>query len=191
MNGVPDRPARTILVPTDFSDTAEAAARVARAYAAVLSASVHLLHVARRDEEATTVLLTGEANGFGSGISVTSAVRFGDPAHAIVEYARGHGIDLIVMGTHGRTGVSRALLGSVAERVVRSAPCPVLTVPGGSLPASGAASPELPATASPLRRCLVCRASSDDLICTSCRARIRGEALDRKQREERAGRVDR
>jgi hypothetical protein len=85
------------------------------------------------------------------------------------------------------------LLGSVAERVVRTAPCPVLTVPGGSPALSGAApvSPEQPAAAPPLRRCLVCGASSDDLICTSCRARIRGEALDRKQREERAGRVDR
>ena len=47
---------------------------------------------------------------------------------SIVEYAAGHGIDLIVMGTHGRGGVSHLLMGSVAERVVRTAPCPVLTV---------------------------------------------------------------
>jgi nucleotide-binding universal stress UspA family protein len=128
MSTAADRPARTILVPTDFSDTAQAAVRVARTYAAALSAGVHLLHIAARDEQATTALLTDEANAFGPGIGVTTAVRFGDPAHAIAEYARGHGIELIVMGTHGRTGVSRALLGSVAERVVRKAPCPVLTV---------------------------------------------------------------
>ena len=50
------------------------------------------------------------------------------PALAIVEYARQHDIDLIVTGTHGRGGVAHLLLGSVAERVVRIAPCPVLTV---------------------------------------------------------------
>jgi nucleotide-binding universal stress UspA family protein len=50
------------------------------------------------------------------------------PAEAIVDYARQAGIDLIVMGTHGRSGMSQLLVGSVAERVVRTAPCPVLTV---------------------------------------------------------------
>ena len=52
----------------------------------------------------------------------------GTPAGSIVEYAGGHDIDLIVMGTHGRGGMSHLLMGSVAERVVRTAPCPVLTV---------------------------------------------------------------
>jgi len=52
----------------------------------------------------------------------------GTPAGSIVEYAAGHDIDLVVMGTHGRGGVSHLLMGSVAERVVRTAPCPVLTV---------------------------------------------------------------
>ena len=51
-----------------------------------------------------------------------------DPADAIVNYATNVGVDLIVMGTHGRTGVSHLLMGSVAEKVVRHAPCPVLTV---------------------------------------------------------------
>jgi len=50
------------------------------------------------------------------------------PAEAIVDYARQAEIDLIIMGTHGRTGMSQLLVGSVAERVVRTAPCPVLTV---------------------------------------------------------------
>ncbi len=57
-----------------------------------------------------------------------SIVTVGDPLFAIVEYARTEHVDLIVMGTHGRTGLSHLFLGSVAERVVRAAPCPVLTV---------------------------------------------------------------
>jgi K+-sensing histidine kinase KdpD len=67
----------------------------------------------------------------GSGVDVVSAILSGPPARAIVGYARRHHVDLIVMGTHGRTGVSRAVLGSVAEAVVRRAPCRVLTVPHG------------------------------------------------------------
>ena len=60
---------------------------------------------------------------------VVIASHRGDPAEEIVRYAKAHGIHLIVLGTHGRTGVSRVLMGSVAERVIRTAPCPVLTVP--------------------------------------------------------------
>jgi nucleotide-binding universal stress UspA family protein len=52
----------------------------------------------------------------------------GNPVHVITDTAKNDGYDLIVLGTHGRTGLSRALIGSVAERVVRHAPCPVLTV---------------------------------------------------------------
>jgi nucleotide-binding universal stress UspA family protein len=55
-------------------------------------------------------------------------VADGGPADAIVRFARGHHVDLIVMGTHGRAGLPRMLLGSVAERVLRLAPCPVMTV---------------------------------------------------------------
>jgi nucleotide-binding universal stress UspA family protein len=53
---------------------------------------------------------------------------WGDPATEILKYARDHGIDLIICGTHGRSGFDRFALGSVAEAVVRKAPCPVLTV---------------------------------------------------------------
>jgi universal stress protein A len=62
------------------------------------------------------------------GFIVDTAVITGPPARAIVEHASAGHFDLIVMGTHGRTGLSHALLGSVAERVVQKAPCPVLTV---------------------------------------------------------------
>jgi nucleotide-binding universal stress UspA family protein len=190
VSSIIERSARTILLATDFSETSQEAARVALAYARALGASLHILHVAEPGARAATALLMAEAERCVPGTQVTTAVRFGDPAPAIVEYAHSQGIDLIVVGTHGRTGVSRALLGSVAERVVRSSSRPVLTVPGRGLRPITAAAREL-ATALPLRRCLVCGASSDDLICEPCRARIRGEALDRKQREERAGRMDR
>ena len=61
---------------------------------------------------------------------MTTSVTFGSPAKAIVDYARDNGINLIVMGTHGRGGFAHLLLGSVAEQVVRTAECPVLTVRG-------------------------------------------------------------
>jgi nucleotide-binding universal stress UspA family protein len=64
-----------------------------------------------------------------SGVSLQTAHAVGDPQLAIVDYARQGGFQLIVMGTHGRTGFDRLLLGSVAETVLRRAPCPVLTVP--------------------------------------------------------------
>ncbi len=60
------------------------------------------------------------------GLTVETVVRFGDPAQEIVDYAKTHGIDLIVMATHGRTGLSRALFGSVAGRVLASGAKPVL-----------------------------------------------------------------
>jgi nucleotide-binding universal stress UspA family protein len=74
------------------------------------------LEAARRDTEALGAR------------RVTSRLEYGDPATGIVGIAADEGVDLIVMGTHGRTGVSRWLIGSVAEKVVRSAPCAVLTV---------------------------------------------------------------
>jgi nucleotide-binding universal stress UspA family protein len=60
--------------------------------------------------------------------SVAHEVLTGPAASEIVEFARARGMDLIVMGTHGRRGLSHLLMGSVAERVLRTAPCPVLTV---------------------------------------------------------------
>jgi nucleotide-binding universal stress UspA family protein len=62
------------------------------------------------------------------GLDVETAIVEGSPARDIVEYAEDEGCDLVVMGTHGRSGVNRLLLGSVAERVVRTSPVPVMTV---------------------------------------------------------------
>ena len=61
-------------------------------------------------------------------VSIVATVRMGHVAHTIVEYAKEISANLIVMGTHGRTGLAHFIIGSVAERVVRLAPCPVLTV---------------------------------------------------------------
>jgi nucleotide-binding universal stress UspA family protein len=138
-----------ILVPTDFSETSDAALRYARMLAETFGASLHLVHAFEdpyaagaltpevygtipqelRDSAlrlATTNLeqrlpATDRSRG-------TTAVVMGAPAAAIVKYATENGIDLIVMDTHGRGGVAHLLLGSVAEKVVRTAACPVLSV---------------------------------------------------------------
>lgn len=61
-------------------------------------------------------------------IQILKAIRYGNPAKEICRYARKQNVDLLVLGTHGRTGLNHLLIGSVAERIVRTAPCPVLTV---------------------------------------------------------------
>lgn len=143
------RPIRKILVPTDFSDNAaqalDAAVDLARRYEATLL----LLHVYQPPVYAfpdgivlagSKVLLSmadasdrglaeakAQAEQLGArGVSVQSAL--GTPFADIIRVAREEDADLIVMGTHGRTGLAHALLGSVTEKVVRKAPCPVLTV---------------------------------------------------------------
>jgi nucleotide-binding universal stress UspA family protein len=142
-----------ILVPTDFSPASEAALAAATELADRFGASIHLLHVLE-DPYSTSAYAT-EVYGFlppglretwqenaekrlqalmprdqGTRSGGSYAVVFGAPARAIVDHAHGAGIDLIVMGTHGRSGVAHLLLGSVAERVVRTAACPVMTVRG-------------------------------------------------------------
>ena len=141
-----------IIVPTDFSDTSDAALEYARVLAARFGASLHLLHVI--DDPFVTEGLAAEAymteaptirtamledararlRHRARGCTTTEAI-FGRGAVTIVEYAQQVDGDLIVMGTHGRTGLAHLLLGSVAERVVRIAPCPVLTVGQEAAPA--------------------------------------------------------
>jgi nucleotide-binding universal stress UspA family protein len=67
----------------------------------------------------------------GGGIQVATVLVEGPPATAVIRVAKRKGAHLIVVGTHGRTGVQRMLMGSVAERIVRLSPCPVLTVRPG------------------------------------------------------------
>jgi nucleotide-binding universal stress UspA family protein len=140
---------RRILFPTDFSEHADHAWPFALYFAQGFGAEVHLLHVVTPpprlveaysvnfDPEQLTTALTAEANtsmdrllqaAQERNLTFHREVRVGVDFHEIIDYARVHQIDLIVMATHGRTGLAHALVGSVAEKVVRKAPCPVLTV---------------------------------------------------------------
>lgn len=176
---------REILFPTDFSTTSETAGRTAADFARHFAARLHVIHVVPpvTDPGSSARALAGVVAGLGGGLAMVSEVLSGPPARRIVAYARRAGIDLIVVGTHGRTGVSHLLLGSVAEAVVRRAPCRVLTVPALVEIPAAAEEPEGAASV-----CIVCGKPSTDLICEACRAIIRGEALEEKLRVERAGR---
>ena len=134
----------TILVPTDGSDPATAAARHARLLATELDAAVHVLSVVSeagvggRDNprtaaegaaaDAASSVGGGDASAAPAAIEPTTTVREGDPAETILAHADEIDADLIVMGTHGRTGVGRILLGSTTERLIRHAAAPVLSV---------------------------------------------------------------
>ena len=138
----------TILVPSDFSDCSDAAVLYGLELARRFDARVHLLHVIQ-DPAAQPWAAEGLAIPLFAAVEqwqkeakerlqasvpkadagrVTVAVAVAMPHPEILRYAAANEIDLIVMGTHGRAGVSHMLLGSIAERVVRRAPCPVLTV---------------------------------------------------------------
>jgi len=178
-----------ILFATDFSETSRVAGRTAAALARHFGGRLHVLHVVPpvTDPTPAAPALRGAVLDLGEGLSLVSATATGLAASEIVKYARRNAIDLIVLGTHGRTGFSRALLGHVAEAVTRRAGCPVLTVPPVVVgaPVRAPEVDEVKETTS----CLVCGAAcQDDLVCESCRARIRGDALERKRGEERAGR---
>lgn len=137
-----------ILVPVDFALHSAEAIRRAVDLAQHYSASLTLIYVYEpldyalpegyalytpeqtgrlmNDFKERLLKLQREAEALG--VSVESHVLNGAAALEIVDFAREHGFDLIVMGTHGRTGLSHLLMGSVAERVLRTAHCPVLTV---------------------------------------------------------------
>lgn len=136
---------KTILYPTDFSADAQPAFEVACALAVEGRGQLVVLHV-ERPPLATLGGTTGvpplpneydrrrlreelqRIQPVRAGIAIEHRLEYGDPAAVILEVAQETGADLIVMGTHGRTGLRRLLMGSVAERVVRKASCPVLTV---------------------------------------------------------------
>lgn len=138
---------KTILHPTDFSAYSRHAFRVACSLACAHGARLILLHVAPPLPvyygEGVSIPMLAEISEEGvqdamrnfvaadpDFAKLTSAIRLerGDPATEILCVARETACDLIVMGTHGRTGLRRLLMGSVAEEVVRKAPCPVVTV---------------------------------------------------------------
>lgn len=138
----------TILVATDFSEHADHALGYAAELAAALDGTIHLVHalppapmggpeLGMAYSAAVMESMTRTAN---DALEARAAryrdraslgpvrLELGDPREVIDGVAEQLGADLIVMGTHGRRGLRRVLLGSVAESVVRTAPCPVLTV---------------------------------------------------------------
>ncbi|MCC6419212.1 MAG: universal stress protein [Gemmataceae bacterium] len=138
---------KTILHPTDLSERSDFAFRLACSLASAHGARVIVLHVfevptvpyggvmtpppAESPEEQARV--RDQVRRLQSpvpGVGVETRLAHGDPAAEILHAAHETGCDLIVMGTHGRTGLARLLLGSVAEKVLRAASCPVLTAKG-------------------------------------------------------------
>jgi len=134
-----------ILVPTDFSECAERARSYACELARRFGAELHLLHVVppvslpgyvgpvpdellQPEEGARQELEKWNDPAFEHAKGVVRSVTTGTPFVEIVRHARDQAVDLIVIGTHGRSGLTHMLLGSVTEKVVRKAPCPVLTV---------------------------------------------------------------
>ena len=136
------RAMKRILVPIDFEDASEAALVYGRNLAKAFGAHLHVLHVMenqflRPTFRSSAAVETGIANRVGERLTpedratlrAVTAVRVSDePADEIVQYADQEDIDLIVMGTHGRVRVAHLLMGSVAEQVVRTARCPVMTI---------------------------------------------------------------
>jgi nucleotide-binding universal stress UspA family protein len=139
---------RRILVPTDFSPTSDAAYEMAIALGLRFGAELELLHVHQVpayvfpdgmvplspgllqeiDHSLTAVLERQATRAREAGLTVTTKSRIGVVHHEILGEAERYGADLVVMGTHGRTGLSHVLMGSVTEKVLRHSPCPVLTV---------------------------------------------------------------
>ena len=140
---------KNILVATDFSEPSDVAMAYGRDLARSYNARLHVLHVVedvmlrytpeigfvgadfqkeledRANRDLEKLIRDDDRAELGATGVITRAVNLAD---AIVEYAKANPIDLIVTGTHGRGAVKHFLMGSVAERVVRTAPCPVLTV---------------------------------------------------------------
>ncbi|MBM4074756.1 MAG: universal stress protein [Planctomycetes bacterium] len=139
---------RRILLPTDFSSPSQEAKRYAIDFASRFDAELHLLYVLpivtpfaeasptwtmpeqeqKRQISDAEKRLKLEIDPDVQGKAITAVVQVGFAVDEIVKYVNQNNIDLIVMGTHGHSGLSHFLIGSVAEKIVRIATCPVLTV---------------------------------------------------------------
>lgn len=131
-----------VLVAVNFDEASNIALAYARSIAKTFGARLHVLHVMQNlflrpmandpravEEGITRRLLDSLTDEDRTALRAVPVIRKSDePAEEIVKYADSEGIDLIVMGTHGRPGLAHLLMGSVAEKVVRTAPCPVLTL---------------------------------------------------------------
>jgi nucleotide-binding universal stress UspA family protein len=149
-------PIRTILHPTDFSERSNYAFQLACSLARDHGARLLVLHVLQPPAVAYGGVITELATEAAKqtlaeklrqiqapdpNVYMEHQLIEGEPATQILHTAEKHPCDLIVMGTHGRTGLRRALMGSVAEQVVRQAPCPVLTVKAPFPPGETSAGP--------------------------------------------------
>ena len=141
---------KRILVPTDFSDPSQEALDTAVAFGREFGAMLDLVHVAVEAayplpppidvaslpidispvlDRSAAGLSAAEARVREAGVACESATLVGRADQEIITRARATGADLIIMGTHGRSGLAHALLGSISERVVQHSTCPVLIVP--------------------------------------------------------------
>ena len=140
---------KKILVPTDFSKNSEAAFGAAVGLARKFGANIHVLHVVEpaaaaplalagilpqgeildRLESSAEEMMQAFLKKHGKDAATESLVAIGTPSAEVARYAKRNRIDLIVMATHGRTGLAHLVMGSVAERVVQTAGIPVLTIP--------------------------------------------------------------
>jgi nucleotide-binding universal stress UspA family protein len=141
---------KNVLVATDFSEQSKSALDYGRELARTYNATLHVIHVvedivARYSSDISATMLVGALESLEQSASsdLDALITEDDrrtlrvhpavftsvaPAETIVAYAKTEAIDVIVIGTHGRSGLAHLFMGSVAERVVRFAPCPVLTV---------------------------------------------------------------
>ena len=141
---------KKILIPIDGSDSSMEALRYASSFASEFNITIYLMTViepnygmydayaeqiifAQRETEIMTVvnerLEETEKKAAKMGIkNIITATRVGSPYEKIIEFAEEEEIDLIVMGTHGRSGIAHFLIGSVTEKVIRTSPCPVLVI---------------------------------------------------------------
>lgn len=149
-----DYPFQRILCPTDFSPHSKNALALAAKLASTFEAELHLLHVIEDflpsvpldptgvyglppdyDEKVKAAVekeLESVVASLQTSREVVRVVKTGSPLTEIVRYIRQAKIDAVVMGTHGRTGLSHVVMGSVAESVLRTSPCPVMVVPSPS-----------------------------------------------------------
>jgi len=133
---------KTILAPTDFSDLSANGVRYACQLARDMGAALIIFNVVALDESNAVnkreieqhkkrleEFVAEKVADAGVGLKVRQMVDAGQPFGAIVDCAGKEGVDLIVMSSHGRSGLSRMLIGSVTDKILRGGSCPVLVVP--------------------------------------------------------------
>lgn len=209
---------KRMLVPTDFSECSQEAVEYAISLAQAFQATVFLLHVMEPPVYGLdfTLIHPSVAPDVRQklvermeqwvdrmkelGIEVEGHLISGVPFVEIIKAAKRHEADLIVMGTHGRTGLVHLWLGSTAERVIQRAHCPVLTVKMARQPSislekeepieeARSVTGDAPADKG-VTFCHLCGQPSKDIICESCKVKVQAEALERKRRIEKEGRVE-